>query len=122
MTQQQSAASPLSTEMQNAIDACMSCHTVCEEALSACMTMEGQTAQTQIMRALMDCSELTRICADLVMRRSPMAAEMCTLCATACELCAEACMSMPDDTRLIHCAEACRRCAETCRTMAGAAM
>ncbi|MFE5548584.1 four-helix bundle copper-binding protein [Streptomyces sp. NPDC056534] len=110
--------------MQNAIDACMSCHTVCEEALSACMTTSapGGQAQAQVMRALMDCTELTRMCADLVMRRSPMAAEMCTLCATACEMCAEACMSMPDDPQLMRCAEACRRCAEMCRTMAGAAM
>ncbi|WP_406053930.1 four-helix bundle copper-binding protein [Streptomyces sp. NBC_01077] len=119
MAQQQSAVSPLSVEMQNAIEACMSCHTVCEESLSACMSTDGH-AQTQIMRALMDCSELTRMCADMMMRRSPMTAEMCTLCSKACEMCAEACMSMPDDALLMRCAEACRSCAEMCRSMADA--
>ncbi|MFE5940481.1 four-helix bundle copper-binding protein [Streptomyces sp. NPDC056470] len=121
MTQQSAAATPLSPEMQNAVEACMSCHTVCEETMSACLSMGGQ-AQMQIMRALMDCSELTRMCADMMMRRSPMSAEMCALCSTACEMCAEASMAMPDDAQLMRCAEACRHCAEMCRSMAGAPM
>ncbi|WP_405490106.1 four-helix bundle copper-binding protein [Streptomyces sp. NBC_00096] len=118
---QQSALAPLSKTMQEAIEACMSCHAVCEEAMSACMSGGGQ-AQMQIMRALMDCSELTRMCADMVMRRSRMSAEMCALCAKACDMCAEACRSMPDDPQLMRCADACSSAAEMCRSMAGAAM
>jgi hypothetical protein len=108
--------------MQDCVEACMSCHTVCEETMSSCMTMGGGQAQMQIMRALIDCSEMTRMCADMMMRRSPMSAEMCMLCARACEMCAEACMTMPDDPQMMRCAEACRSCAESCRAMAGAAM
>ncbi|GAA4950965.1 hypothetical protein GCM10023238_16580 [Streptomyces heliomycini] len=66
----------------------------------------------RIMRALMDCSEMTRMCADMMMRRSPLANEMCMMCAQACDMCAEACMSMPDDERMTRCAESCRRCSE----------
>ncbi|MGW3725454.1 four-helix bundle copper-binding protein [Streptomyces sp. NPDC000851] len=111
----------MSKQMQDCIDACMSSHSICEETMNSVMQMGGQ-AQMQIMRALMDCAETTRMCADMMMRRSPMSADMCALCAKACDTCAEACMSMPDDPQMMRCAEACRRSAETCRVMAGATM
>ncbi|MFF7748930.1 four-helix bundle copper-binding protein [Streptomyces sp. NPDC007971] len=111
----------MTKQMQECVEAWMNCHTVCEETMSSCMQMGGQ-AQMQIMRALMDCSETTRMCADMMMRRSPMSPEMCAMCAKACEMCAEACMSMPDDPQMMRCAEACRRCADMCRAMAGAKM
>ncbi|MBO7937153.1 MULTISPECIES: four-helix bundle copper-binding protein [Streptomyces] len=118
---QSGSMTTMTQEMQDAVQACMACHGVCEETMSACMNMGGQ-AQMQIMRALMDCSETTRMCADMMMRRSPLAAEMCAMCATACDMCAEACMSMPDDPQMMRCADSCRRCAEMCRAMAGATM
>ncbi|NEC50450.1 four-helix bundle copper-binding protein [Actinospica acidiphila] len=121
MTQQQPATEPLSTEMQDCIQACMACHGVCEEAMSACLQRGGE-AQTRIMRALLDCSEMTRMCADMMMRRSPLHNEMCMMCAQACDLCAEACMTMPEDELMTRCAESCRRCSEMCRAMAGAPM
>ncbi|MFD6324563.1 four-helix bundle copper-binding protein [Streptomyces sp. NPDC058442] len=121
MTQQSAAATPMSKEMQDCVNACMSCHSICEETMSSCLQMTDQ-APTRIMRALMDCSEMTRMCADMMMRRSPLATEMCAMCAKACDLSAEACMSMPDDGRMTRCAESCRRCAESCRAMAGATM
>ncbi|MBV2356117.1 four-helix bundle copper-binding protein [Streptomyces sp. J2-1] len=118
----QSGTAPAMTrQTQDAVEACMTCHGICEETMSACLNMGGQ-AQLQIMRALMDCSETTRLCADMMMRRSPMSADICAMCARACEMCAEACMSLPDDAQMIRCAEACRRCADMCRSMAGAAM
>lgn len=122
MTQQQPiTAEPMSREAQDCVQACMACHGVCEETMSSCLQMGGQ-AQMRIMRALMDCSEMTRMCADMMMRRSPLANEMCVMCAQACDMCAEACMSMPDDERMTRCAESCRRCSEMCRAMAGATM
>ena len=120
MTQTGPAAA-MSKEMQDCVEACMSCHSMCEETMSSCMQMGGQ-GQMRIMRALIDCADMTRMCADMMMRRSPMSAEMCAMCAKACEMCAEACMSMPDDPQLMRCAQACRRCAETCRAMAGMTM
>ncbi|MET7846392.1 hypothetical protein ABZT45_49670, partial [Streptomyces sp. NPDC005356] len=68
----------MSKEMQDCVTACMSCHSVCEETMSSCMQMGGQP-QMQIMRALIDCSEMTRMCADMMMRRSPMSPEMCAM-------------------------------------------
>ena len=58
---------------------------------------------------------MTRMCADMMMRRSPLHNEMCVMCA-------QACMSMPEDELMTRCAEACRRCSEMCRAMAGAPM
>lgn len=116
---QPTSVPPMSKEMQDCVEACMSCHSICEETMSSCMQMGGQP-QMQIMRALMDCSEMTRMCADMMMRRSPLSARMCALCAQACDACAEACASMPDDAQMKRCAEACRRCATMCRAMAGA--
>ncbi|WP_326753078.1 four-helix bundle copper-binding protein [Streptomyces hirsutus] len=121
MTQQSAAATPMSKEMQDCVQACMACHSTCEETMSSCLRMGGQ-APTQVMGALMDCADMTRMCADMMMRRSPLATEMCAMCAQACDLCAEACMSMPDDAQMMRCAESCRRCAESCRAMAGATM
>lgn len=119
MTQTPTAA--MSKEMQDCVEACMTCHSVCEETMSSCMSMED-TGRMPVMRALIDCSETTRVCADMMMRRSPMAAEMCALCAKACDRCAEACEAMPQDELMRRCAEACRSCAQACRTMAGARM
>ncbi|GAA3145795.1 four-helix bundle copper-binding protein [Streptomyces rameus] len=121
MTQSQMTPAP-TQQMQECIEACMSCHSMCEETMSSCMQKGGGQQQMQIMRALLDCTEMTRMCADMMMRRSPMSAEMCMLCAKVCDMCAEACMSMPDDQQMMRCAEACRRCAQTCRAMAGAGM
>ncbi|MGW2649597.1 four-helix bundle copper-binding protein [Streptomyces sp. NPDC001393] len=112
---------PMTQQMQDCVNACMSAHTMCEETMSSCMQRGGQ-AQMQVMRALMDCSETTRMCADMMMRRSPMSGDMCSMCAKACEMCAEACMAMPDDPQMMRCAEACRRAAEMCRAMAGTKM
>ncbi|MBB4714770.1 four-helix bundle copper-binding protein [Streptomyces luteogriseus] len=122
MTQQPATTTtPLSKEMQDCVQACMTCHSVCEETMSSCLQMGGP-AQMQIMRTVMDCAEMTRMCADMMMRRSPLMAEMCAMCARACDMCAEACMSMPDDAQMMRCAEACRRCAESCRSMSAASM
>lgn len=121
MTQQQPTTEPMSRQTQDCVRACMSCHGVCEETMSSCLRRGGQDRML-IKRALMDGAELTRVCADMMMRRSPLANEMCMMCAQACDMCAEACMSMPDEDRMARCAESCHRCSEMCRAMAGATM
>ncbi|MGW1627021.1 four-helix bundle copper-binding protein, partial [Streptomyces sp. NPDC002172] len=79
----------MSKQMQECVNTCMATHTMCEETLSSCMSMEGGQAHMRIMRALMDCSEATRMCADMMMRRSPLSPEMCAMCAKACDMCAD---------------------------------
>lgn len=116
--QQTGGMTQMSKEMQECVEACLACHSMCEETMSYCL-QQGGRMDAQIMRALMDCTEMTRLCADMIMRRSPMTTDMCAMCARACEMCAEACKAMPDDAQLTKCAEMCRRCAQTCRSMSG---
>ncbi|MET7637815.1 four-helix bundle copper-binding protein [Streptomyces sp. NPDC005438] len=117
----QNGMAPMTKEMKECMEACMACHTMCEETMTYCLQMSGGgDQQMQVMRALMDCTGMTRMCADMMMRRSPMMTEMCAMCARACEMCAEACMAMPDDEQMRRCAEACRKAASMCRSMAGA--
>ncbi|AXI76626.1 four-helix bundle copper-binding protein [Peterkaempfera bronchialis] len=115
--QQTGGMTRMSKEMQECVDMCLACHSICEETMSYCLQQGGQM-DAQIMRALMDCTDMTRMCADMMMRRSPLSAEMCGMCARACEMCVEACKSMPNDAQLTRCAEICRKCAQMCRSMA----
>src|SRR5690606_7417878 len=121
MTQQSHAATPMSQEMQDCIDARMTCHGMCDQTMSHCRQTGGD-APRELTRPLMDCAQTTRRSAHTPLRRSPLPTDTRTLCATACDMCAEACMSMPDDEQMMRCAEACRRWADSCRAMAGATM
>ncbi|MFJ6215917.1 four-helix bundle copper-binding protein [Streptomyces sp. NPDC092296] len=115
--QQTGGMTRMSKEMQECVEACLACHSMCEETMSYCL-QQGGRLDAQIMRALMDCTDMTRMCADMMMRRSPLSTKMCEMCARACDMCAEACRSMPGDAQLAKCAESCARCAEMCRSMA----
>ncbi len=72
--------------------------------MSSCIHKGGQD-QMQVMRALMDCTEMTRMHVDMMMRR-PHGRGHVPMCAKTCDICAAAC----------------RHCAETRRAMAGATM
>lgn len=108
----------LSPQMHKSIEACLACYTQCEEAMSYCLQQGGAYADSKLMRALMDCAETSRMCAQMAMRMSTMTPDICEMTARACEMCAEACAAMPDDAMLTKCAEACRTCAASCRSMA----
>lgn len=110
----------MSKEMQRCVDACLACYSMCEETINHCLQKGGRHTDSSIMRALADCSDITRTCADMCMRMSSMSSDMCALCARVCEMCMEACMRIPDDPQMKRCADACRTCAEACRSMAGA--
>ncbi len=108
----------LSPEMQKCIDACMESHSLCEQTMTYCLQQGGQHVDRTMMGALMDCSDITRLCADMMMRQSPMAMEMAKMCAQVTAKCAEACMSMSSDPMMKRCGEACKACSEACRVMA----
>ncbi|WP_242667097.1 four-helix bundle copper-binding protein [Frankia casuarinae] len=99
----------------------MSCSALCEETISYCMDMPGAMMESANMRLMMDCAAVTRTCADMMCRMSPMHGEMCAMCARICVMCAEMCERMPQDQQLAKLAGACRSCAESCNTMVGAA-
>lgn len=110
----------MTTEMRQAIDNCMSCSSMCEETIAYCMDMPGSMMDATNLRVLMDCAAITRVCAEMMCRMSPMHPQMCDMCARACTACAEMSAKMPDDAQLSKLAEMCRTCADSCQAMAHA--
>lgn len=100
---------------RTAIDSMMKCHQMCEEQMMACLQRGGEHAQQAHMMLMMDCADMCRMTADMMMRGSEMAAKMCEMCADLCMRNAENCERMGD----AECAAMCRECAEACRKMAG---
>jgi hypothetical protein len=78
-----------------------------------CMKMGNMDMKTMCM--FMDCMEMCQMCANGMMRMSPMTGKMCQMCATMCE-------SMSGNPMMMRCAEMCRRCAESCSMTAKAMM
>jgi len=112
--------SGISKEMQECIDDCLSCHVICEQTSQHCLDMGGEHASSEHQATMRDCIQLCALCADFMIRNSPVHIASCSTCATACERCEKECRQMADgDETMLQCADACRRCAHSCRTMAG---
>jgi len=112
--------SGVSKEMQECIDNCLSCHLMCERTAMHCLQMGGEHASREHQATIRDCSQLCALCADLMVRESPIHSASCTNCAMACERCDQECRRLANgDELMLKCAEICRRCAISCRIMAG---
>lgn len=109
----------INTDMQKCIDSCVESYSCCEQTITHCLKQGGQYADMAIMGPLMDCVDVARACADMVMRQSPLVMEMAATCARVAEMCAEACMTMSSDSTMKRCAGICRTCTETCHALAG---
>jgi hypothetical protein len=101
-------------KMQTAVKDCYDCHRMCEQTISEAMRTDWQTAQHESIMAMMDCADMSGICADMMMRGSAMTDQMVTMCAEACVRCADMC----DRAGHTECAQACRQCADSCRKVA----
>jgi hypothetical protein len=106
------------TEMKNCIQACLSCHVVCEETVHHCLTKGGEHAEPHHIALLQTCAQICTTSADAMLRGTHEHAHICRACAEICEACAAACEAMGDDEAMQRCATACRACAESCRQMA----
>ena len=98
------------------IAACSDCHDVCAATVQHCLTMGGEHASVEHIRALLDCAQACETSRDFMLRGSDLHARTCGVCADACERCAESCEALDGD-EMKRCAEICRRCAESCREM-----
>ncbi|MEV0967957.1 hypothetical protein [Microtetraspora glauca] len=111
----------ITSEMQKCIDMCMEAHSCCEQTMTHCLQQGGKHADMAMMGALMDCSDMTRMCGDMMMRQSPMAMDMAGMCARAADRCAEMAMPMSTgDPMMQKCVDACRACAQAARAVAPA--
>lgn len=111
----------IDASMRACIDECQTCHALCLECASHCLSLGGKLAGYEHQTLLQDCADICRTAADFMLRGSALHRETCRACAEVCDRCAASCESMGGDAMMKKCAEACRRCAESCRQMAGAA-
>ena len=77
----------------------------------------GRHAETNHIRALLDCIDCCTTCVNFMLRDSPAHRRMCEMCADVCDACAANCERFADDDIMKECAKECRRCAESCRKM-----
>ena len=118
MEQRFQVGSMMGQQMQNCIEACMTCHAVCVETVQHCLKMGGKHAEPAHIRMLLDCQDICQTSADFMLRGSEMHQRTCGVCAEVCEACAADCAKFTDDSMMQRCAEACRMCAEECKKMA----
>ena len=111
--------SAMSTEMQQCIQECLNCHSVCLATAHHCLAMGGRHAAPEHITLLHDCAQSCQTSADFMLRHSRLHGRACAFCAEVCRACEQSCRAMGgDDEMLKQCAEACRRCAESCDRMA----
>ena len=111
----------ITKEMQQCIDECLNCYSICLQTVQHCLELGGKHAEASHIRVLDDCAEICQTSAGFMLRGSPMHARVCGVCAEVCRECERECRRMGDDETMRECADACRRCAESCERMAKAA-
>ncbi|MEW6168353.1 MAG: four-helix bundle copper-binding protein [Pseudomonadota bacterium] len=100
--------------VQGCIDECQQCGEDCLRAALADPVL-GPPLDAAHLRLLIDCAELCRSTARLLLGAAPHYVTACSACAEVCDACAQRCEQVDG---LQACAEICRSCAQTCRTMA----
>ena len=111
----------MSGNMQQCIQECLTCHSVCLSTVQHCLQLGEQHAEAQHITTLLDCAEICQTSANFMLRGSALHTRTCGVCAEVCTRCAEACERMGDDTQMQACAQECRRCSDSCRRMAAMA-
>lgn len=109
-------------EMEQCINDCLDCHSICLESVDHCLKMGGRHASQDHIRLLLDCSEICQTSANFMLRGSDFSARVCEICAEIDDRCAESCDQFRDDKMMKACADVCRRDAESCRQMAKMSM
>lgn len=113
----------LDNRVQECIGACSGCHNLCLDTVAHCLDLGGPHASREHVGLLLDCADLCRTTADVMLRGSARHALVCAVCADVCQQCADECERLGGDDQLMRqCADLCRRCAASCREMVGAAM
>jgi len=103
-------------ELNACIQACLECFRSCQSlSLTHCLQEGGKHVEPEHFRLMMDCAELCRSTATLMMNGSPYHARACGLCAEVCRACGESCKDLDG---MEACVRACEECAESCERMA----
>ena len=107
--------SRLESPMQDAINACLNCHSMClRMATTFCLEQGGRHVEKKHLSLMLNCAELCQTSANFMLSDSPLHGRVCLICAEACEACAKSCEQVGD---MRECVEECQSCAKSCRTM-----
>jgi hypothetical protein len=110
-------ASISASEMQQCIDQCLNCYKTClQTAMNHCLETGGKHVEAQHFRLMMNCAEICRTTADMMLANSPVHTTVCAACADVCDACAASCEQVGD---MDECIAACLACAQSCHQMAG---
>ena len=109
----------LTQDMQQCIQNCMDCHSICLATVPHCLGMGGEHASQHHITTLLQCAKICQTSADFMLMHAPLHGHVCAVCAEACMSCAQECSQMANgDQQMLACAEVCRQCAESCQQMA----
>lgn len=109
--------SQVSQEMQQCIQNCLDCHSVCLNTVTYCLQQGGMHSELDHIRLMLSCAEICQTSANFMLLGSRHHAHICKECAEICNECAQDCEKMGDDAQMKACAQICRQCAESCRQM-----
>lgn len=108
---------PQNPAMQECIETCFDCYRTCQQmALMHCLPLGGKHVEPEHFRIMLDCAEICRTTAALMLNGSPFHTQICAVCAEICRACAESCEGLEG---MQGCAQTCRRCSQSCEQMAG---
>ena len=103
------------SDMQRCIDACIECHRTClQMAMGDCIRTDGNHAEPELIRLMLNCAELCQTTANFMISDSPVHGIACNACAQVCDACTQSCEEV---SGMEECVRACRYCAESCEQM-----
>lgn len=106
----------ISDEMQDCIDNCLECYSVClSTAMHHCLETGGKHTEPAHFRLMMACAEICRTAAHFMLIGSPHHKHTCRECAEICRECAKDCATLDG---MEDCLQACEECAASCEKMA----
>jgi hypothetical protein len=109
---QQNTGDQLSqVEMEQCIQDCLNCQTVCVQTMEKYKQAGNQQDHAAYIRLLEDCAEICLTAAHFMQRNSPLYGYTCEACAQVCTRCAGASEQMGET----DCANACTICAQSCQ-------
>lgn len=119
MAIQQLNLQQLNSQIQECIQNCLDCHSICLNTVSTyCIHQNGMHSEPAHIRLMLDCAEICETSANFMLRGSELHLRSCDFCAEVCDRCAKNCDRFGNDSQMRACSEMCRRCAEGCRQMA----
>ena len=101
--------------MQEAIQACLDCHSMClRMAMTYCAAQGGKHVAAAHLQLMINCAEICQTCANFMLSDSPLHKTVAAACAEVCEACAKSCEQVGG---MQSCIDECRKCEKSCKAM-----